>query len=63
MATSHQVRHQTTPDNPGPACHEHSHNLTLLIRVLALSPRRDSPAFSDIGDGPADVGRVGPSSD
>jgi hypothetical protein len=27
------------------------------------SPRRDSPAFCDIGDGPADVGRVGSSSD
>ena len=52
VATGHQLRHQTTPDNPGPACHEHSHHVTLLIRYWLSSPRRDSPAACDIGDGP-----------
>jgi len=58
----HQLRHQTPPDDPGPACHEHSHNVILLIRYWLSSPRRDSPAARDMGDGPADVGCVGTSS-
>lgn len=36
MAPGHQLRYQTTPDNPGPACHEYTHNVTLLIRYCAL---------------------------
>ena len=32
VPTRHQLWHQTTPDDPGPACHEHPHNVTLLIR-------------------------------
>ena len=28
MATGHQLRHQTTPNDPRPACHKHSHHAT-----------------------------------
>ena len=39
MATGHQLRHQTTADHPGPACHEHPHNHHLLdSRVCLFRP-------------------------
>ncbi len=38
MPTGHQLWHQTTPDHPGPACTEHSHNLT-PNPLLALATR------------------------
>jgi hypothetical protein len=49
------LRHQTPPDDPGPACHEHSHYVTLLIRYRLSLPRRDSPAARDMRNGSTDV--------
>jgi hypothetical protein len=42
MPPGHQLRHQTPPDDPAPAGHEHSHNITLLIRSWLSS--RDKTA-------------------
>ena len=53
MPAGHQLRNQTTPDNPAPACHEHSHNVTLHIWYWLSSLGRDSPPACDIGDGRA----------
>ena|SRR6266542_6987346 len=51
----HRRKHDGLPPNdPAPARHEHSHNVTLLIRYWLSSHRRDSRAARDMRNGFAD---------